>query len=163
MESNYLKGIKKNRIVLLIFSVLILVSCYYLLRFAVKPSNPNLLKAANNKAFNISEHTTVLLKDSFVALAKNAYNNMAIINEKANKLNIEISGVGAIAKDFYAGNVALLNLKEAKDYFTINYNEEGNTTLAIFTINNNTVTVPNDVIVMMMNKVYNTKNTPLKK
>jgi purine-nucleoside phosphorylase len=103
------------------------------------------------------DHCNTMPVDTFVHLVTKAYGSLAQIKKETNELSIEIKNANLIAKDFFNGNDALL--KENNKNFSIQYNATAKETSASFTIKNNAVVVPNDVLIKISDKIFNAKRT----
>jgi hypothetical protein len=95
--------------------------------------------------------------DTFVMLVNKAYGPLATIAKTSSQLNISMTQANQVTKDFFNGNDALLKCNLAKDGFLIQYNETNKSLQAQFVIKNGAVTVPNDVLIKLLDKTENAK------
>lgn len=107
-----------------------------------------------NKEFN-EEHFNYIVLDTFVTLLKNAYGTNINTTIEDSKLKVRLINAGAVTQDFYNGNNKILNLG-LRDYgFKIKYDNKENKIEAIFAIKNESVPVPNDVMIKLLDKNFN--------
>ncbi len=106
-----------------------------------------------SKDFDVSYCNTVVV-DTFIQLVQKAYPSFATISKQHNNVQVSIQGAGALTQDFYNGNDNLLKLKIDDYGFEIKYNPNTKSIIANFKLENNGVTVPNDVLLRLASKTY---------
>jgi hypothetical protein len=100
--------------------------------------------------------------DTFEMLVHKAYGAMAIVSKADGNLQVNMTEANQITKDFFNGNDALLKCKMDENDFEIKYSESPKSMNARFKIKDGGVNVPNDVMIKMMDKIYNSGKKEVK-
>jgi hypothetical protein len=108
---------------------------------------------ASNATFNNS-YCNAVFTDTFIHLIQNAYPSFATTTINNSILKVQINGANALAQDFYNGNDNLLQYTLQDFGFDIKYLANTKSIVAQFTISNNGVQVPNDVLLRLAQKNY---------
>ncbi len=105
-----------------------------------------------------SNNYNVMKTDTFVALVNRAYGSFITQKTENGILALDINA-NELTKDFFNGNDALLKFKLGDHGFELTYNPEAHSLKARFKINEqNGVTVPNDVLIKLMDKTAKTNH-----
>lgn len=106
---------------------------------------------------NFSEiNYTDIKTDSFQNLAQKAYGTLLSSQVIDGKLLMSLENTNQLGSDFYNSNENLLQIKLAEFGFEIQKDEQTGSVQGVFIIKDgNFVSIPNDVLIKMMYKVYN--------
>lgn len=143
--------LKNNVFPLLLLAAAAVLAIAFVMGVSTKRSfQPNLkldLQLGSN--FDV-RHVTAIRRDSFMALATRAYGSLLSTTTHGDTLIMTLSNANQLGKDFYNSNHPLLKMKLKDAGFEIKENEAAVT--GYFLNKNNSVQVPNDVLVKMMDK-----------
>jgi len=96
-----------------------------------------------------------VLVDTFQYLVTKAYAPNVATQISNNQLIVNINNANQLTKDFFNGNDALLKYDLEDFGFAIKYSKDNNNIQSIFAIKNGAVPVPNDVMIKLVDKIYN--------
>lgn len=147
----------KNRRWQLIFSALALViaaGAYILFAGGRKADAPG--PVAPPAPFGSSNYN-MMKTDTFVALVQQAYGSLVTSNISEGLLVLDMPHGNELTRDFFNGNDALLRFGLNDHGFALQYNPEQRSLKASFRISKaNSVPVPNDVLIKIMDKTQRT-------
>jgi hypothetical protein len=152
---------KPSKIAMVLFAIALAISvaAYALVR--VQPQKANVADAATIEKSFTDNHYNAMIVDTFAMLIAKAYPQLATTQQSGGVLIVQLQEASAITKDFFNGNDALLTQKISDNGFEIKYDATNKKVEAKFAITNNAVHVPNDVMIKIMDKIYNANKTVL--
>ncbi|WP_118974325.1 hypothetical protein [Taibaiella koreensis] len=107
-------------------------------------------------AFSSNSYNT-MKTDTFAALVTRAYGSDADIRQENGVLTLELKNSGEQGRDFFNANEALLRFRLSQHGFELQYQQGSPLLTARFKINEqNGVTIPNDVLIRLMDKTTGT-------
>lgn len=141
---------KSIPIITISIGVIIAISVYLFAKTQMNQPIPTNEVAIISQDFTAS-HYNIMHVDTFISLVNKVYQQNVTQEKKGDQLIITIANQENIAKDFYNGNSALLSTFDLNDYgFEIKHDNQS--TIAIFTIKDGGISVPNDVIIRLAAK-----------
>ncbi len=112
--------------------------------------------STGSNAFS-NQTATRIWADTFKALVYRAYPSFTNCKKVNNILQVNLAGANALTPDFFNGNEALLKYKINDFGFAIQYDSPNKILKADFLIEQESINVPNDVLLRLIGKTYNGK------
>jgi hypothetical protein len=141
------------------FAIGIACACYFGFYQSKSIDTDTLISEVKQTNFS-KDDANVVIADTFMMLVNKAYNGLATVVKNGDAVLVSMTDANKVTKDFFNGNDALLKCNIKEHGFEIKYIAEKNKLDAQFSLMQNTVTVPNDVLIKIVDKLDNKiKNT----
>jgi hypothetical protein len=148
----------KKNISTYIYFVLVMaiaIGCYFAF-YQTKEINTDAIVAEKKAQQSFTKDNANTMKvDTFTMLINKAYGSLATVTTNKEFVKVSMTKANQVTKDFFNGNDALLQCNIKEHGFAIQYNASQKSLQADFAIANDGVTVPNDVLIKITDKIYN--------
>lgn len=148
-KNNLIRWILLGLAIIISFGVIFVVRSRQAIKDVVYESTPTLDNDFSEQNFN------KLNVDSFISVVTKAYAPNVTTSINNDELIVKLENANQLTKDFFNGNDAILEVPLRKFGFNIDYDANTQKVMATFTIKNNMVNVPNDVLIKIADKLYN--------
>lgn len=149
-----MKNISPYKIILIFIAIILVAASIMWSRLSINRTDQEIVTNIANEAFN-EQHYNFIITDTFINLLNKAYPGIVTTTKQNNELRVTLLGAGAVTKDFFNGNDNILKLDKSDFGFEIKYLQQENKIDATFVLNQNSVPVPNDVMIKLIDKTYN--------
>jgi hypothetical protein len=150
---------KPSKISMILFATVLLIGAAAYAFVRVQPQKAKVIDAATIEKSFTENHYNAMIVDTFTMLIAKAYPQLATSQQSGGVLSVQLQEASAMTKDFFNGNDELLSKKLNDNGFEIKYDAANKKVEAKFAITNNAVNVPNDVMIKIMDKIYNASKT----
>jgi hypothetical protein len=135
--------------------VAIAIGCYFAF-YQSKELNTDTIEAEKKvEQVFTKDNANTMKVDTFTMLINKAYGALATVSTTKEFVKVNMTQANQVTKDFFNGNDALLQCNIKEHGFAIQYNASQKSLQADFAITNGGVTVPNDVLIKITDKIYN--------
>lgn len=140
--------IKKTKILLLSIGIILCISAFTVAKVIQSSIVQTLEEPTIDNDFSV-DNSNAMDVDSFVKIAHDAYQQNINITRQNEQLNLVLKSKDNTLSDFYNDNEKLLDIKSKG--FKIK--KEADVLTASFQVKNNTVNVPNDVLINIAKRI----------
>ncbi len=147
-------NVKTTKIVLLTIAVVVVIGAVMYNTFAINRTTVEETETIVNNQFG-KTHYNIMKVDTFEYLLTKAYADQISIGRSAGVLELVLKNSNGQNKDFYNGNASILDYNINDYNFEIQMIENTASIQAKFKIIDDGVYVPNDLLIRIIEKIYN--------
>lgn len=144
----------KTNIIIFILALLVVGTVLAITKISINRNAVAVQEQEIENSFTEEQYNMVKL-DTFIHLLHKAYDPNISTQITKNQLIVELKNANQITKDFFNGNDALLKYSIEDFGFELKYNKDNNNIHSIFAIKKEAIAVPNDVMMKIVDKIYN--------